>query len=206
MYCLSCNEYIVLETIRTLSGNPKYDYWCVMSAEKMSNTLDLSESTIKRAKKKLEEVGLIEKRESSNSDTACRPTEEWMQWLAQGTHDLIISMKNKKGEISGYVPSDTGGVKMTRQLGQNDTATGVKMTPNNNKDNNSNNNKGIVLKNLIKWFESMEDVNSPERLANKYFKLYSPDIIKRALNNSCCTSRNEFVNLCEHYTPKPITT
>tara|TARA_R100000656_G_scaffold61465_1_gene47492 strand:+ start:20666 stop:21376 length:711 start_codon:yes stop_codon:yes gene_type:complete len=98
---------MVLDSVRTLSANADYDFWCVMSIQRIADNLDLHYNTVSLAMKKLEEVGLLVRRRTNPQDTACRVTNEWHQWFAQGTGDLIMALKNKNGEVTGYIPRKT---------------------------------------------------------------------------------------------------
>lgn len=92
-FCLSINEYCVLEAIRGLSNNIKYDGWCVMSQPRIANALDLSHKTVQRAYSKLEEIGLINKRNNNPRDTAVRSSDKWNEWFMADKADVLLKMK-----------------------------------------------------------------------------------------------------------------
>lgn len=58
---LSMNEYAVLESIRALSNNNKYNGWCVTSKQQMAEALDLSKQSVHKIVKTLHIKGLVEK-------------------------------------------------------------------------------------------------------------------------------------------------
>ena len=140
MYHLSLNEYCVLDTVRNLSNNVKYNGWCVLSIAKISSALDLSECTVRRALNKLEEIELLTRRRENESDTAARASDEWTE--------IILGMKTNTQEIIGYVKRptecDTPPIKLIPPLSnceatpyQIDTPTPIKLIPNTNKDTNN---------------------------------------------------------------------
>lgn len=56
---LSLNEMALLCDIKKLSQNPKYNYWCVKSKDKMALWLDLSRATVFNAIDSLEQKGYV---------------------------------------------------------------------------------------------------------------------------------------------------
>lgn len=52
---------------------------------------------------------------------------------------------------------------------------------------------------FVKWLGVFDDVESPEGLADFYFKKYKPELIERAFKNPQCTSRSEFVRIVNGY-------
>lgn len=67
---LSLNEMAVLCDILKMSQNPKYGNWCVKSKRKMAEWLDLSEDTIFKILKTLEQKNYIER-----SDIGVKPSQ-----------------------------------------------------------------------------------------------------------------------------------
>lgn len=71
---LSYGEYIAIDSISILSKQRKFDFWCVISDEKLAENLELSRATIKRAIKKGKKLGLIETEYGRK-----RTTDKWQQ-------------------------------------------------------------------------------------------------------------------------------
>ena len=99
-YCLSINEYCVIEAVRGLANNTKYEGWCLMSAARIATALDLSDDTIRRAYARLEAVGLIERRKKTPQDTAIRSVDEWNEWFMSDKADLLLSLKTGDAELT----------------------------------------------------------------------------------------------------------
>lgn len=205
--CLSLNEYCVLDTIYHLSNNRKYNGWCVASKGYIAKTLSLGESTVFGILKTLEEKGLIERNERGD----VRTLDAWNELIAN-KNDYIIGFQGKDSQFLSGKRLDKAKNKFDSTEGrgtiqnveggiQNLEGDPLESRDNNNKYNNNNNNRGVdkISNRLEKWFSGMTDVSYPKKLADKYLKLYSEEIISRALNNSCCTSRSKFVEICEHY-------
>jgi hypothetical protein len=148
MYNLSINEYCVLEAIKNLSNNKKYEGWCVLPQDKLAKALDLSVKTIQRSYKKLEEVGLATRRWSTKGDTAIRPSDEWNEWFMPEKAHLLLGMKTNNEEIVAFIPNS--GVhpldKMSTPPSQIVQASPVKMSTNTNKDTN----KDIIKEKIYK--------------------------------------------------------
>jgi len=143
MYDLSINEYCILEAIRNLSNNKKYEGWCVLPQDKLATSLDVSVKTIQRTYKKLEEIGLATRRWSTLSDTAIRPNDEWNEWFMPEKAHLLIGMKTNNEELIAFIPNS--GVhpldKMSTLPSQIVQARVDKMSYNTNKDINKDINK-----------------------------------------------------------------
>lgn len=144
MYHLSINEYCVLEAIRSLSNNIKYEGWCVLPIPKLASALDLSEQTIRRSYKKLEETNLAIRRWENDRDTAIRPCDEWNEWFMPEKAHILLGMKTNTQEIVGLIPhteptrtqnDDTdSGTKLRGGVVPNCKGGGTKLLPNTNKD------------------------------------------------------------------------
>ncbi len=93
---LSVNEYMVADSIDTLSNNPKYG-WCIMSQEKMGEFLGLSRETINKIIKRLVIKGLIEKNESTKY---VRTTQLWYDSTAIYSEDKGVKQVHKGCEAS----------------------------------------------------------------------------------------------------------
>lgn len=52
---------------------------------------------------------------------------------------------------------------------------------------------------LVKWLKTMPDVSSPNSMADYYLREWGEVIVRRALKNPLCVSRQELRELCEHY-------
>lgn len=91
-YNLSINEYCVLESIRHLADNEKFDFWCVASHQKIADGLDLSRRWVITVFHTLEQKGLIYKRRATKQDTAVRCCQEWKDILTNQT--IVLALKN----------------------------------------------------------------------------------------------------------------
>lgn len=52
---------------------------------------------------------------------------------------------------------------------------------------------------LVKWLKTMPDVKRPNSMADYYLREWGESIVRRALKNSNCVSRQKLRELCEHY-------
>lgn len=71
---LSSDEYIIIDSINTLSHNQDHP-WCTQSKEKIATFTGISERTVYRAIQKGIEKGLIEKNERGD----LRSTRDWFE-------------------------------------------------------------------------------------------------------------------------------
>ena len=62
--------------------------------------------------------------------------------------------------------------------------------------------KIILNQRLIKWFGEMQDVKSPNGLAEFFLKKYPVEVIRRSLDVAKPTSRAGFSDACEQYSGK----
>lgn len=136
-YLLSINEYCVLEAVRGLANNTKYNGWCVMSQSRIAEALDLSLHTVLRCYNKLEDVNLIEKRKETEKDTAVRSVDAWNEWFMADKADMLLALKTNKNELITIAPrSVTSCAKMAHDHVPNCHIACAKMAHNTNKDTN----------------------------------------------------------------------
>lgn len=196
-YNLSMNEYAVLDTIFHLSNNIKFGGWCIMSKEKIGETLDLSKQTVHTIIDTLIAKGLVEKNESTKALRSC---DEWNEIIAN-KNDWIIGMK---GEESTFI---SNGVKKFDSQSRNFTYSQESLPSQsrnlttdsqetllyNNKDNNINNNKyKLDKKDKLyldkKDFETIWEVYTPkagnkETCLRRFIKAKHPkDLLPKILD------------------------
>lgn len=96
-FCLSMNEYAVIDSVYFLSHNNKYGGWCVAPKQTIANELDLSERTVFSAIEKGTVKGLIVKNELGHLQT----TDTWNEIMAN-KHDWYIAFNGKESQfVSG---------------------------------------------------------------------------------------------------------
>lgn len=181
-YCLSINEYCVLEAIRGLANNTKYSGWCVMSQKRIANALDLSTRTIIRAYKKLEDVNLIEKRKETITDTAVRSADEWNEWFMADKADMLLGLKTGKNELASVLPSSVSSSdKMSQGVVTNCHKGSDKMSHNTNRDTYIDINKKKKKKEKKKEFQNF--IEKFNVLSEKNFhatdKLFKKYVVRR---------------------------
>jgi biotin operon repressor len=91
---LSLNEMAVLCDIFQMSQNPKYNYWCIKSKDKMAEWLDLSRDTVFRAIKTLKDKGYV----ISNEQGYLKCT-EFIYDLEGAQEDIAIYIKSGETEV-----------------------------------------------------------------------------------------------------------
>lgn len=175
-YNLSINEYCILESIRLLADNEKYNFWCVGSFQYLADSLDLGRSTIIRTFHSLEQKGLIYKRRNTKQDTAVRCAQEWKDIFT--SQEIVLALKN--GDLSlltGHhhthdTSSVTEVVSKRHQTSVNlippsvkMELASVKMTPNINNNINNNTHNNIITLSLEK--------NSKEKIKEFFKKIES---------------------------------
>lgn len=106
-YNLSLNEYCVLEAIRTLSNNTKYQGWCLMSQDRIAKALDVSRRWMTQCYSSLERKGLIERRRESEQDTAVRTVDEWNEWFMADKADILMGLKTKDNILQTIQPRES---------------------------------------------------------------------------------------------------
>lgn len=139
-FCLTCNDYIILQGIYGLSKNEKYGNWCVASKSQLAEWYDLSERSIFNIIKTLELKKLIIKDAKTGW---LKTSDEWNE-LQANTHDWLIAFDGKETNfISGKqkrykVKSDCRGYEDFADKGMKILHRGYEdFAYNNNKDNNN---------------------------------------------------------------------
>lgn len=94
-YCLSPNEYFVLDAIYHLSHIEKEGFWCIASQQKLAESLQMDRTWINQCMEKLEGKGLIKRRRKNPKDTAVRTTDEWNQWHNPANEKYLMYLKTE---------------------------------------------------------------------------------------------------------------
>ena len=136
-------------------------------------------------------------------DEERKKQEEWyFKSLKGGLESAKRRTGKQKKKVEGWLPNGSkGGSQMVGRV------VGEWLEPNGNTPSaspSSNNNPlppkgGELEKKLLKWFFEMDDVDNPKGMVKFYFQKYPEKIIRRAFENSTCTSRGAFNKLLEHY-------
>lgn len=93
-----------------------------------------------------------------------------------------------------------GGYQMVQPNG-NTPSSSPSITPLTPQGGNGGQGNGSseTRKMLVTWLKTMPDVSSPNSMADYYLREWGESIVRRALKNSNCVSRQKLRELCEHY-------
>ena len=91
---LSLNEMAVLCDIFQMSQNPKYNFWCIKSKEKIAEWLDLSRDTVFRAIYTLKDKGYVVSNELGHLKCT-----QFIYELETSQEDIAIYIKNGETEL-----------------------------------------------------------------------------------------------------------